>query len=97
MMKKEVVIAGINLMDTIRRSIVIKYGEETIDVLAHKHYAKAYLGIFCFTFVGMLTAVIAFLVRELQTSLLSPGTVAATALCFIVQVWCRIFYSAKHV
>src|SRR3546814_4500663 len=76
MMKKPVVVGGINLLDTIRRNLIIRTETREFDLLAHKFYAKAYLGAFSFCFLVSLACVIVLFVGDISSAATGVGGAA---------------------
>jgi hypothetical protein len=78
------VVVSINLLDTIRRNLIIRTDTREIDVLAHKHYAKLYLALFSFFFLGALACVIALFARDISVA--SPAQAVAVGISFVVHL-----------
>eukprot|EP00002_Diphylleia_rotans_P020484 TRINITY_DN3973_c0_g1_i22.p1 TRINITY_DN3973_c0_g1~~TRINITY_DN3973_c0_g1_i22.p1 ORF type:complete len:1508 (-),score=360.05 TRINITY_DN3973_c0_g1_i22:327-4829(-) len=65
MMKKNIVIRDIDLIDQIRRNMIIeKSNGDTIDLLGHKHYAKLYVTSFIAFACGNIIGVVYYIMDE---------------------------------
>ena len=90
MMKKEVVIKGINLMEQIRRNVIIyREGKPPLDLLGHSHYTKAYVAAFVLAFIASVGFLVVTLIGDTRSevwNVLSPLAQAMVLLFFAVNV-----------
>eukprot|EP00003_Mantamonas_plastica_P008201 TRINITY_DN1710_c1_g1_i1.p1 TRINITY_DN1710_c1_g1~~TRINITY_DN1710_c1_g1_i1.p1 ORF type:complete len:338 (-),score=113.78 TRINITY_DN1710_c1_g1_i1:1764-2777(-) len=96
MMKKPVIIKGINLMEQIRRNIVFtrKDGSK-MDILGHKHYVKIYVALFTLALLAALVSLILVFVNDLgmfYDTLDDLGKVILVGF-FIVNMLCIVVFS----